>query len=108
MIPWPNHHLHILQGIAATMPRVPVNAAMVLQTVRTFQAAGEVVGIQITVNERIYIYSFWFILYVNLKLLPIATVEEPPGTFHIKCTVADIIIVIAIEGRKLSSLVARE
>lgn len=106
MIPRPNHHLHILQGIAATMPRVPVNAAMVLQTVRTFQAAGEVVGIQITVNE--IIYSFWFILYVNLKLLPIATVEEPPGTFHIKCTVADIIIVIAIEGRKLSSLVARE
>lgn len=53
MIPRPNHHLHILQGIAATMPRVPVNAAMVLQTVRTFQAAGEVVGIQITVNDMI-------------------------------------------------------
>lgn len=72
MIPRPNHHLHILQGIAATMPRVPVNAARVLQTVRTFQAAGEVVGIQITVNDMIYIYSFWLIPYeiLNCYLLP--------------------------------------
>lgn len=62
LIPRTNHHLHILQGIASTMPSVPVNTPIVFQTIRIFQGTCEVSSIQITMNKMINVNFGSFVI----------------------------------------------